>query len=292
MASTRVPAGWAQPAERNPIWGLGATVEDEFSDDADANNPIGFGKATSHYMFALSGLSSQRQQYQVLVEQYVYVVEPAGFELGADWQDQIASYMNMHFAFDRVVRRSLDRHAPFDTSGLKILTEAPGALAVRKPFTARFIDWISQILLSAPEDEPERVARGALSDRSIEKSPWADAVGPLYTETGFAALLDWPIKEVELAAERGQILFLLSEEGKRLFPAAQVAENGQIASGLPWILRELSADLVDRYTLAAWLNASRDNLSRQSIWSVLHDEKGIPTNVREMTQRWKSALQK
>ena len=290
MASTRIPTGWAQPAERNPIWGLDVTVEDEFEDASVANHQLSFGQATSHYTFVVSGLSSQRLQYQVLVEQYVYVVEPAGFELGTDWQDQIGSYLNP--AFDRVVRGSLNRHTSTGTVDLKALTEAPESFVTRKPLTARFIEWISQVLLSATIDEPERAARIALSERLIEKSPWAEAVGPLYTESGFAALLDWPIHEVELAAARGQILFLVSEEGQRLFPAAQVAENGRVASGLPWVLRKLSADLVDRYTLAAWLNARRENLNDQSIWSTLHGETGIPTIVREMTLRWKSALQK
>ena len=164
------------------------------------------------------------------------------------------------------------------------------ALEHRKPNSARFLKWVAHTFLSNKTDEPERNLRRALDSSAVAKSDWADAVGLLYTESSFAALLDWPSREVEDAGRRNQLMFLVSEEGDRLYPAAQV-NKGRVVPGLPWVLNELSTDLVDRYSLAAWMNVARDEFQGHNVWFRL-TEDDIPVQVRAMVSRWKAVLER
>ena len=111
--STKTATGFTSPStQRNPIWGLDAAVEDAFEDTQPGPDEIS--RANAHFTLLFSGLIGQRQRYQVVVEQFMYVVEPVMFDIRNDFQLQLLPYLHVQhalldrafFPFKRAVRRS------------------------------------------------------------------------------------------------------------------------------------------------------------------------------------------
>jgi hypothetical protein len=131
-------------------------------------------------------------------------------------------------------------------------------------------------------------AREALERPRPSKSPWADAVGPLYTSGGIAAALDISLDQADELSRLGALMSLTTSDGQTLYPVAQIGRTGQVVRGLQWILRELDG-IVDRYTLAAWLNAPSEELAGQSVWTALRDSEVVPSVVKELVRQFRIA---
>jgi hypothetical protein len=127
------------------------------------------------------------------------------------------------------------------------------------------------------------------SRRYRETSPWADAIGPLYSLEAIAAALDIPSSQVNELTNSRALFSLDSSEGNSLFPVAQITREGDVVKGLSWILRQLDP-IFDRYSLAAWFNRPSDGLEGRSVWEVLAENSAdiVPSSIRALVSEARS----
>ena len=88
-----------------------------------------------------------------------------------------------------------------------------------------------------------------------EPNPWAEIVGPCYTERSMARTLGWTELEVMDAGADLRLLMLRTEDGVYLFPAFQLL-GGQVVEGLAEVLHVLQTGTVGSWTWAQWLNVT------------------------------------
>ncbi len=142
-------------------------------------------------------------------------------------------------------------------------------------------------------NEPEANWRGTTFkylETMEEKSPWADAVGLLYSRAGIGAALGIPDSQLSSAIKQRLLLTLETIDGQLLFPASQVRRDGKLVRGLPWVLSQLGEELVDRYTLAAWLHQGRERFAGLSVWETLQDNEDLPDSVRELVSEFRTSI--
>lgn len=90
------------------------------------------------------------------------------------------------------------------------------------------------------------------------RSPWADIVGPCYTEASVARVLGWTADMVTAAVDSLSLLELETDDGVLLYPAFQIV-NGRIVDGVGDVLRVLATGTRGRWTWAQWLNTPVDD---------------------------------
>ncbi len=120
--------------------------------------------------------------------------------------------------------------------------------------------------------------------RRPEKSPWADAIGPLYTVEAAAVETGMTVTGVQDAIDARALLAIESAEGQRLLPVVQFDMEGRPVPGLRWILSRLGADMMDPYMVAAWLNRAREELDDLSPWGVLKSGSGLTPELKELVE--------
>jgi hypothetical protein len=152
-----------------------------------------------------------------------------------------------------------------------------------------FLGPLANELAGAPE-ETWRERSLAYLGGAEEKSPWADAIGLLYSSLGIAAALGLPEAEISNAVEDGLLLVVESSAGERLFPAAQVRRDSRVVRGLQWILGQLDEEAIDRYTLAAWMNQKHEDLDDLSVWDVLRESEDVSDAVRNLVFEFRTSL--
>jgi len=133
------------------------------------------------------------------------------------------------------------------------------------------------------------VAIRAFRESRLKESEWASAVGPVYSIEGFASALGLKSSEVIALSRSSQVLSFDTVDGDQVFPAGQI-DSGRVLRGIPWLLGELNLDLVDRYSLAIWLNQSREELNGRSIWDDLRGEGKVLDSTRSLVARFKTSL--
>ncbi len=152
-----------------------------------------------------------------------------------------------------------------------------------------FLNSIVAVIHEAPEAHWRNEALKHLS-LADEESPWAEALGLLYSLPGMSAVMGVPADELVQAVEKRILLGLRSSEGDLLFPAAQLRRDGKLVRGLQWILANLAEDIVDSYTVAGWLNMPHEALGGSSVWERLADSAALPGEVHSLVESFKRTL--
>jgi hypothetical protein len=160
--------------------------------------------------------------------------------------------------------RALSRHEPLVQKVLDLVAETPGAT-------------------------PEALAREMVR-KQARKSPWAAAIGPLYSIDAVSAELAMDRKSVKVAEESGALLAIQSQEGDLLFPVAQFDDEGRPLSGVRWIISQLPPNLIDRYMLASWLNKPRSELDNLTPWAEMRRESEVSERLRDLVRSFRHRM--
>lgn len=157
----------------------------------------------------------------------------------------------------------------------------------------RFIELIVSKLADRPEHEWRAAAIETFADAwTPTESPWAEAIGPLHSLTGMSAALALKQDALQALCDRNSVFAITSTEGDLIFPVGQIRPDGKLVSGLTWILNQLTDDIIDRYTLAAWLNRPQETLGGTSVWNTLAKADDFPDHVVQLVRGLRaSALQ-
>jgi hypothetical protein len=116
--------------------------------------------------------------------------------------------------------------------------------------------------------------------KTAPTSPWADAIGPVYTDVGMADALGISTAAVSEATDLEALLaIVLDDTGDRVYPVAQVLE-GAVVGSLSWILGRLPARFLDRADLAVWMNLPQPELDDKTIWAFLRSSESSELDVR------------
>lgn len=149
----------------------------------------------------------------------------------------------------------------------------------------RFIEPIVSKLENRPEHEWHAAAVKVLADEWLPTaSPWAEAIGPLHSLTGMSAALGLKQEALQALCERNSVFAITSTEGDLIFPVGQIRPDGKLVPGLTWILNQLTDDIIDRYTLAAWLNRPQETLGGTSVWDTLTKANDLPDDVVQLVR--------
>ena len=105
--------------------------------------------------------------------------------------------------------------------------------------------------------------------------PWGAAIGPVYRTSQVRALLNGVTRQALLdRARRRTLLALRTSDGHTVYPAWQLT-GGHVVPGLGEVLQSFAPDddgeIVDDWTLAAWLRQPLDSLGGQSVATRLVD---------------------
>ena len=91
----------------------------------------------------------------------------------------------------------------------------------------------------------------------------------MYTATRVATLLDIALENVQHSIEHNAMLAIKPKNSANfLLPVAQF-RDGEVAPAMTWILAQLTESMVDRPTLAAWMNAAHPDVDDLTIWEAL-----------------------
>lgn len=118
----------------------------------------------------------------------------------------------------------------------------------------------------------------ALAERMVgalpSPSPWGE-LGPFYSSAKIAQILGGISRQaVADRRGRGTLLGLKTADGAWVYPAFQLDEHNAVLSGLPEILKILTASGVDEWTLASWLTSPMGSLGELSAVEWLRQGKG------------------
>jgi hypothetical protein len=153
----------------------------------------------------------------------------------------------------------------------------------------KFLNPLAHELEGEPEETWPKKALAHFG-AAEEKSQWADKIGLLYSLAGTAAALGISRVQLRQAADTRLLLALESSEGELLFPAGQLRQDGKISRGIHWILGQLDDEVIDRYTLAAWLNQRHEDLDDLSVWDVMRDSESLPNTVRALVAELRASI--
>lgn len=107
----------------------------------------------------------------------------------------------------------------------------------------------------------------------VDRSPWFDAVGPVWTREQLSRRLDVTAGQVASAAAHRRLLELVTSDGHALYPRWQV-QAGAVVWGLAELLAILAPPVVDNWTLASWCRLAQRELDGRSVADVLADQGG------------------
>lgn len=108
-------------------------------------------------------------------------------------------------------------------------------------------------------------------------SPWGE-LGPFYSSAKIAQILGGISRQaVADRRGRGTLLGLKTADGAWVYPAFQLDEHNAVLSGLPDILKILTASGVDEWTLASWLTSTMGSLGDLSPVEWLRQAKDLAT---------------
>ncbi|WP_372968405.1 hypothetical protein [Microbacterium sp.] len=125
-----------------------------------------------------------------------------------------------------------------------------------------------------------------------QSNPWAQIVGPCYTETSVARALGWTAEQVAAAVESHSLLELETEEGVLLYPAFQIVD-GRVVDGVGDVLRVLRTGTRSSWTWAQWLNSPFDDetgeVASSAIEQLLAGQiEGVLRDARHAAAAWSS----
>ena len=133
---------------------------------------------------------------------------------------------------------------------------------VRKARKARIVSLIAEM---------NQEVADAVDEETKSQSPWWKGIGPVYSVDRVARRLNLSKQEVdELILNNKLLAVQAADTGAWFVPCAQLI-NGwtTIPKAIPWVLERLSDTIVDRATLAAWMNIQNLHLDGKTIWNLL-----------------------
>jgi hypothetical protein len=86
-------------------------------------------------------------------------------------------------------------------------------------------------------------------------SPWAEALGPVYTTRSLSTFLGITRQAISQAAQARTILRLTTSDSVAVYPAFQFDRHGARLPGLAQTLNRLDQGSSDPYVWALWLNS-------------------------------------
>lgn len=92
-------------------------------------------------------------------------------------------------------------------------------------------------------------------------SPWADIVGPCYTDASLLQVLPLERDTLSAAVAQLDLLCLRTADGTLLFPAFQVRDD-RVCPNLRPVLEILRSGVDDPWTWAQWLNTEPNDQPR------------------------------
>ncbi len=133
---------------------------------------------------------------------------------------------------------------------------------VRKARKARIVSLIAEM---------NQEVADAVDEETKSQSPWWKGIGPVYSVDSVARRLNLSKQEVdELILNNKLLAVQAADTGAWFVPCAQLINGGTtIPKAIPWVLERLSDTIVDRATLAAWMNIQNLHLDGKTIWNLL-----------------------
>ena len=133
---------------------------------------------------------------------------------------------------------------------------------VRKARKARIVSLIAEM---------NQEVADAVDEETKSQSPWWKGIGPVYSVDRVARRLNLSKQEVdELILNNKLLAVQAADTGAWFVPCAQLINGGTtIPKAIPWVLERLSDTIVDRATLAAWMNIQNLHLDGKTIWNLL-----------------------
>jgi hypothetical protein len=93
----------------------------------------------------------------------------------------------------------------------------------------------------------------------MERSPWSDIIGPVYSEASVLRELGMDAVQLERAVRWSQILRLITADGHQVYPAWQI-RDGALVDGLQPVIETLRTGIEDPWTWAQWLSTPIDEV--------------------------------
>lgn len=129
-----------------------------------------------------------------------------------------------------------------------------------------------------PGEPLSGVFRGAAVVAPAQRSKWADAIGPVFSAERAASLLSMSPRATAAAAEAGALLGIkMRASGSYVYPVGQFIGR-EVPVATTWVLAELHPGLVDRSTLAAWMNTEHPDLDGETVWDHIRASGGEVTD--------------
>lgn len=154
--------------------------------------------------------------------------------------------------------------------------------------------------LAARLGPPAELAR-LVAELLPRRSPWADAVGSVYTSAQVARLLGCSRQAVADRVQRHTLLALHTSDGRLAYPTFQF-DGRRVVDGLADVLAvvfgsgprvgsspDADGEPVDDWTLASWLTAPLPSLGQRSVMDVLRDQgptEQVLAQTRAASARW------
>ncbi len=140
--------------------------------------------------------------------------------------------------------------------------ELKEAWNVRRARKARIVSLIAEM---------NQEVADAVDAKTKNHSPWWVGIGPVYSIDGTAKRLNLSTAEVENLIKNNKLLAVqAADTGAWFVPCAQLINGGTaIPEAIPWVLERLPEAIVDRATLAAWMNIQNLHLDGKTIWNLL-----------------------
>lgn len=129
-----------------------------------------------------------------------------------------------------------------------------------------------EVLLGPASDLAERVTAAVPSANQL-----AVAVGPVYRQAGLARAAGCTRQAVGDWIHKRRVLALTTADGVVLVPASHLTAHLRPLPGLDAVLRLLTPDVVDAWTLASWLAAPQQRLHGESVLQRLVERPGDAT---------------
>lgn len=142
-------------------------------------------------------------------------------------------------------------------------------------------------------DAPESVRQqaGVLADQidrllaqSEDDAAWAEQLGPAYSATQVAKLLEVTRQAV---GQRRGLLRLEQRDGRTAYPVFQF-DGAAVLPGIPQVIAELSPAVATPWTIASWLTSPNTELDDLSPHEALR--RGERSRVVEAARRFAVAL--
>lgn len=169
---------------------------------------------------------------------------------------------------------------------LKKYQELKEAWNIRKVRKARIISLIAEMNQEVSDALDAETKDKPIWNGRVGEVMWKDAIGTVYSVDSVARRLNLQKQEVEELILNNKLLAVqAADTGAWFVPCAQLINGGAtIPEAIPWVLERLPEAIVDRATLAAWMNIQNLHLDGKTIWNLLASSPngGLTDEVKDL----------